>query len=215
MNSNNPKHNLIHFLNYYSKYYCRTFIECENLFELQKGHFALFNLLTLFENICKSKINDYEITFNNLNIKLEKEGFISEAELKFINDNEVGLRKIRNILAHANLSKYDLEINSEPITYPFTENETCLKIYNDVSEIICEILLKILSKEKENSINIDDKIGKLNYRIITRKPEELMVFKGLDLKEEFDELDESSKYRLLENSENALILAEIFKGLKL
>lgn len=215
MNSINPKDNLIHFLSYYSKYYCRTFIECENLFELHKGHFALFNLLTLFENICKSKINDYEITFNKLNIKLENEGFISENELKFINDDKVGLRKIRNILAHANLSKYDLEINLEPITYPFTENETCLKIYDDISGIICEILLKVLSNEKNNIINVDEQISKLNYRIITRTPEELMVFKGLNLKEEFDNLDESSKYRLLENSENVLILTEIFKGLKL
>ena len=130
------KNETIHLLNYYSRYYCRQYIACEELFENQKGHLALFNLLALFENIMKSTLNDFDDTFYNLNLRLKEKKLINELELKFLNDKKVGIRKIRNILAHANLSKYYLEIIGNKVTFPFTENETCLILYQHLSKLL-------------------------------------------------------------------------------
>ncbi|WP_143751749.1 hypothetical protein [Maribacter sp. 6B07] len=210
------KNETIHLLNYYSKYYCGQYIACEELFENQKGHLALFNLLALFENIMKSTLNDFEDTFYNLNLRLKEKNLINELELKFLNDKKVGIRKIRNILAHANLSKYDLEIIGNEITFPFTENETCLILYKHISTIISGIILKILepTMTMNYEINTNSQIKKLKFNFITRTPEELMKFKGIEINPEWEKLDEATKYRLVENSSDVNVLTEIFKGLK-
>ena len=211
------KSEAIHILNYYSKYYCRQLIECEELFHNEKGHFALFNLLALFENIIKSALNDFESNFYNLNVKLRDENLVNEVELDFLNDNKVGIRKIRNILAHANLSKYDLVIDENESTYPFTENETCLILYESLSIIISGIILKILKPSLilKYDVDLDILVKKMNFKIITRTPEELMNFKGIPMNKEWEKLDESIKYRLVENSPDINILSEILNGLKL
>jgi hypothetical protein len=210
------KNETIHILNYYSKYYCGQYIACEELFTNQKGHLALFNLLALFENIMKSTLNDFEDTFYNLNLRLKDKNLINELELKFLNDKKVGIRKIRNILAHANLSKYDLEIIGNEITFPFTENETCLILYKHISTIISGIILKILKPSviMNYEINTNSEIKKLKFNFITRTPEELMKFKGIEINAEWEKLDEATKYRLIENSPDVNVLTEIFKGLK-
>ena len=210
------KNETIHLLNYYSKYYCRQYIACEELFENQKGHLALFNLFALFENIMKSALNDFDDTFYNLNKRLKDKNLINELELNFLNDKKVGIRKIRNILAHANLSKYDLEIIGNKVTYPFTENETCLILYEHLSYIISGIILKILEPSMilNYNIDVDSEIKKLNFNFITRTPLELMKFKGIEINEEWEKLDEATKYRLIENSPDVNVLTEIFKGLK-
>lgn len=209
----------IHYLNYYSKYYCRQLIECENLFDCKKGHLALFNILALFENVMKSTLNDFDETFYNLNIRLKKENLINEIELDFLNDNKIGIRRLRNILAHANLSKYDLVIEGNEITFPFSENETCLILYERLSLIICGIILKLLNQSlisnSEINVDVDCEIKNLNFTFITRSPEELMNFKGINIDSEWIKLDEATKYRLVENSPDVNILSEIFKGLKL
>jgi hypothetical protein len=210
------KNETIHLLNYYSKYYCRQYIACEELFENQKGHLALFNLFALFENIMKSTLNDFDDTFYNLNLRLKDKNLINELELNFLNDKKVGIRKIRNILAHANLSKYDLEIIGDDLTFPFTENETCLILYQHLSIIISGIILKILepSMVLNYEINVNSQIEKLNFNFITRTPEELMKFKGIEIDDEWEKLDEATKYRLIENSPDVNVLTEIFRGLK-
>ena len=210
------KNKTIRLLNYYSKYYCRQYISCEELFENQKGHLALFNLLALFENIMKSTLNDFDDTFYNLNLRLKEKKLINELELKFLNDKKVGIRKIRNILAHANLSKYDLEIIGNKVTFPFTENETYLILYQHISSIISGIILKILepSMIMDYKINVNSQIENLKFNFITRTPEELMKFKGIEIDAGWEKLDEANKYRLIENSSDVNVLAEIFKGLK-
>ncbi len=217
MKTKNLKKETIHYLNYYSKYYCRQLIECENLFECKKGHIALFNILALFENVMKSSLNDFDETFYNLNIRLRKENFINELELEFLNNKEKGIRRLRNILAHANLSKYDLVIDGNEVTFPFSENETCLILYERMSNIICGIILKILNESLESNyeVDIDSEIKNLDFTFITRTPEELMSFKGVILDSEWEKLDESTKYRLVENSPDVNLLSEILKGLKL
>jgi len=210
------KSELFNLLAYYSKYYFRQFAECENLYNLEKGHLSLFYLLALLENIIKSSLNDFESTFFKLIKKLKDENLINETELIFLNDSEFGVRKIRNILAHANLSKYDLKLESEVKTYPFTENETCLIIYERLSDIICGIIIKIIKRDLdvELEIELDSLIEKLDYSFIIRTPEELMTFKGIPTSPIWNEMDESTKYRLVENSPDINILTELFRNLK-
>lgn len=210
------KSELFNLLAYYSKYYFGQFAECESLYNEEKGHISLFYLLTLFENIIKSSLNDFESTFFNLINKLKEENLITETELNFLNDLELGVRKIRNILAHANLSKYDLKLENELKTYPFTENQTCLIIYERLSDIISGIIIKIIKPglEIELEVELDSLIDKLDYSFITRTPEELMTFKGIPTSPIWDQMDESTKYRLVENSFDVNILTEFFRNLK-
>mgnify|MGYP006362048569 CR=1 FL=1 len=51
------------------------------------------------------------------------------------------------------LSKYDLKYDDEPATYPLTENETCLKFYDQISEILFSIILKIIDNEMNSIFN--------------------------------------------------------------
>ncbi|MCG9792126.1 hypothetical protein [Flavobacterium algicola] len=210
------KSELFHLLAYYSKYYFGQFTECESLYNQEKGHISLFYLLALLENIIKSSLNDFESTFFNLIKKLKIENLINETEQNFLNDSELGVRKIRNILAHANLSKYDLKLENELKTYPFTENETCLIIYERLSDIISGIIIKVIKPHLnvELEIELDGFIEKLDYTFITRTPEELMAFKAIPTSPIWDELDESTKYRLVEDSPDVNILTELFRNLK-
>lgn len=209
------KNELVFNLTSYSKYYCRLYIQCEDMFDERKGHFALLNLVALLENITKTVLNDFEDTYCNLNIKLKDKNLINNLEYEFLNNNKTGIRKIRNILAHANLSKYDLKIHNEKVTFPFTENETCLILYKSLSIIISGIILKLLKTSLilDCDINIDSEIKKLNFTIITRTIEELMQFKGIKSNVEWEKFDDSTKYRLLENALDANLLAAIFRSM--
>lgn len=203
-------------LAYYSKYYYSQFNECEANYIEGKGHTSLILLFLLFENIVKSVLNDFNSSFQKLNIKLKQEFLINDEELQFLNDEYISVRKIRNILAHANLSKYDLIIDNLTHTYPFTENETCLILYDKISIIISGIILKIIipSTTLQYEVNINHLITDLKINLITRTPEDLMGFKGIPLNSEWQKLDEAVKYRLVENSPDNNILKMIFKNLK-
>ncbi|MCA4783281.1 hypothetical protein IF125_13640 [Empedobacter stercoris] len=209
------KEEIVFHLTAYSKYYCRLYLQCEDMFEERKGHFALFNLFALLENITKTVLNDFDDTNYNLNVKLKEIGLINELEYEFLNNNKTGIRKIRNILAHANLSQYDLKLQDQKVTYPFTENETCLILYRDLSLIISGIILKLLktSLVMKYEINNDQLLKKLDFTIITRTIEELMEFKGMKSNSVWETYDDSTKYRLLENMLDVNLLATILKNM--
>ena len=40
--------------------------------------------------------------------KLKSENYINNVECEFLNNKDYGIRKIRNLLAHTNLSKYNI-----------------------------------------------------------------------------------------------------------
>lgn len=218
MNSETYKNELIHQLNYYSKYYCRQLIECESLFENGNGHISVFYLFSLLENVIKSTLNDFESTNYKLIQKLQENYIINQTESEFLNNSQNGIRKIRNIFAHANLSKFDLKFSNEVASYPFTENETCLLLYSKLSNIICGIILKIITPLLilDNELDLTHSIEKLDYQIIEHTSEELMKYKGMDTEniKGWNELNESSKYRLAENSSDVHILSGILGNLK-
>jgi len=186
------------------------------MFEERKGHSALFNLFALLENITKTVLNDFDEIYYKLNIKLKEQNLINDLEYEFLNNNVTGIRKIRNILAHANLSKYDLKFPNKKVTYPFTENETCLFLYDRFSIIIGGIIIKLLktSLVMKYDISVDREIKKLKFTIITRTIEELMEFKGMKSNEYWETLDDATKYRLLENMVDVNLLVAIFKSME-
>jgi len=209
------KEEMVFHLTAYSKYYCRLYLQCEDMFEERKGHFALFNLFALLENITKTVLNDFDDTNYNLNVKLKELGLINELEYEFLNNNKTGVRKIRNILAHANLSKYDLKLQNQKVTYPFTENGTCLILYKDFSIIISGIILKLLktSLVMKYEISNDQLLKRLDFTIVTRTIEELMEFKGMKSNSEWEKFDDATKYRLLENMLDVNLLTAILKSM--
>lgn len=215
LETNRIKEEMVFHLTAYSQYYCHLYLQCEDMFEERKGHFALFNLFALLENITKTVLNDFDDTNYNLNVKLKELGLINELEYEFLNNNKTGVRKIRNILAHANLSKYDLKLQNQKVTYPFTENETCLILYKDFSIIISGIILKLLktSLVMKYEISNDQLLKRLDFTIVTRTIEELMEFKGMKSNSEWEKFDDATKYRLLENMLDVNLLTAILKSM--
>ena len=70
LKKNNIKNELVYNLTSYSRYYCRLYFQCEDMYEERKGHFALFNLFALLENITKTVLNDFEEIKNNISCRI-------------------------------------------------------------------------------------------------------------------------------------------------
>lgn len=214
----NIKDSTLNILYFYSKFNFRLLADCEFLRTHNKGHSALFSIFLILENIIKSKLNDYESNLKPLIKKLLDLKIINQTEHNFLSNSQNGIRIIRNIFAHANLSKYDLIFEDDETTYPLSENENCILFYDFISEIIFFIILKIIHTDLENNIVLDPNfeeviLGKSKYEIIVRSPEELMRLKGIHIKDSFKNLPESVKYRLVENSSDIKILEVILKNL--
>lgn len=128
------KTSVIDYVWQYSRHYGNLLRSCEELSKEKdfNGHASLIYLFNILENIIKSQIKDYDINFIKAVNKLKAENYINELEYDFLNNKNYGIRKIRNLLAHANLSKYNIIflLEDEELLYPLTENETSIKFYD-------------------------------------------------------------------------------------
>lgn len=206
----------------YSKYHGNLLSYCESI---AKGNFgngfaSLIFLFNLTENILKDRVKDYDSAFYQVINKLKREGIITIKEASFLNNENNSIRRLRNLLAHSNLAKYNLvfiEAGRE-IYYPLVENETCLKVYDMVSEVLFNIMLKVVSIDFEQDFDIktDNKIAEIEINIKELTPEQLMRFKGFDdltSIPEWSSMNEVERYRLAENTGDVNVYTEIFKGL--
>ena len=102
------KQEVIGYIWQYSRYYGNLLIACEEIAKLEhfSGHARLIYLFNILENIVKSQIKNYELNFVQGIDRLKEKCYISEIVCDFLNNKEYGIRKIRNLLAHSNLSKY-------------------------------------------------------------------------------------------------------------
>jgi len=204
----------------YSWYYGNLLGYCTQIYENENGHASLIYLFNLVENAFKENLSDYDSNFYSIIDTSYNRGFINEIELNFLNDKTIGVRKIRNLLAHANLSKFNIVFLNEnkDLLFPLTENETCLKIYDLFSDILFNLILKIISKNFIIPICVDlnDKINSLSYEIKEFSAEDILKDKGIsvDYFIDWEKKSESEKYRIAENSQNVNVLTEIFKHLK-
>lgn len=217
------KGTVIDYIWQYSRYYGNLLISCEELSKERNlnGHASLIYLFNILENIIKSQIHDYDSSFMKVIDKLKSENYINDIEYEFLNNKDYGIRKIRNLLAHANLSKYNIIFLFEDteLLYPLTENETSMKFYDLTSEIIFNLMLKIISSNSiiPITINVDKTILDFKIKINEISAEQLLGYKGIDYNtlKGWSELPEIEKYRMAENASDVNHYVEIFKGLGL
>jgi len=147
----------------YSRYYGNQLVYLSEIEE--NGNASLIYLFNILENILKSSVSDYDSTFQNIVKKSHKDNLINQKEHDFLNNKVTGVRKIRNLLAHANLAKYNLKFAKDQSLYPIVENEACQKLYESISDIIFNIILKVASHNFtiEVNPNVDHLIQALNY----------------------------------------------------
>ncbi|QKF77199.1 hypothetical protein [Arcobacter defluvii] len=180
------KQEVIGYIWQYSRYYGNLLISCEEIIKVENfsGHDSLIYLFNILENIVKSQIKNYEQNFVKIIDELKERNYISEIEYNFLNNKEYGIRRIRNPLAHSNLSKYNIIFLFEDtkLLFPLTEDATCTKFYEYFSDILFNLMLKIISNNfiTPISINLDEDIKKLKIRIQEITPEELLSYKGID-----------------------------------
>lgn len=197
----------------FSRYHGNQLIFLENIKE-KNPIAALIYLTNILENILKNYKNDYDCKFIEAINYAHTQKILTDVESEFLNNSKIGIRKLRNIFAHANLSKFSFQLHNSSLLYPFTENDNCELFYDLISEvlfnIICKIALVHLTIKKE--IFLDDVIANLDYSIIIWTPEQILEDKGIDTKEliGWDKLSESDKYRYAENAQNVKVLSFIF-----
>lgn len=205
----------------YSRFYGNKLGECERYFEDGEGYVALILLFEVTENICKSIHGDYNRNFNSVIKQLKDTGKLTEKEAGFLSTNEYSVRKIRNLFAHENLMGINIveEENGKDIYYPLTEDESCRLLYDKISNLLFNILLKIVSNSfiVEINVNLEDYLDEFRTRIeilSARKMLELLGYSHEDIKIIEGDMNESTLRRLADNSTNVNVLAEIFKNLK-
>ncbi|MDY6487338.1 hypothetical protein SKM62_04565 [Acinetobacter faecalis] len=197
----------------YSKYYGNQLTFLEQL-KSENAVVALIYLTNLLENALLAYKDDYEYNFINVIKFAYKESLITEVEYNFLNDEQIGIRKLRNYFAHKNLSKYNFKFPDNDRLYPFTENDNCELFYDLISNyifnIICKVALTSLTISRD--IQQDDLIKKFQYSIVTFTPEDILIDKGIDptTLTGWNDLKESDKYRHAENASNIKVLSLIF-----
>lgn len=218
------KGQIIDYVWQYSKYHGNLLSYCESIPKegFGNGFVALIFLFNLTENIFKDRTKDYDATFHNVINKLRDENIITVKECRFLNNGRNGIRRLRNLLAHSNLAKYNLVFieDGKEILYPLVENETCLKVYDMVSEVLFNIMLKVVSVEFIDNVNIDirldSKIDEIKINIKELSPEDILRLKGFDdfsQIPEWSSMNEVNRYRLAENTGDVNHYSHIFKAL--
>ncbi|MFV3353178.1 hypothetical protein [Aeromonas veronii] len=188
----------------------------------ENGSASIVYLLNILETIHKAHVDDYESNFQSVVKKTFESGLLSQVEYEFLNNKVNGVRKLRNIFAHANLSQFSFTLDNSKIIYPLTENENCQLLYSKISDIIFNIIFNIILKisifplDTDISINTDSSIKALKYTIVTLTPDDILRDKGIDPETlpGWDKLTKTEQYRHAENASNVKVLANIFSALK-
>ncbi|CAH8199442.1 hypothetical protein [Vibrio aestuarianus] len=209
------KSQVIDYIWQYSRYYGNQLAFLEHVEE--NGSASLVYLFNLLENVLKAHIDDYEETFQNVVRKSYESGLLTKVEHDFLNNKKSGVRKLRNVLAHANLSKFNIRFGNEELLYPLTENDNCQLLYQKLSDIIFNIMLKVaaLNLTVDISVNVDSEIKALKLSIMESSPEDILIDKGIDpaTLDGWKDLKVSDQYRMAENAQNVKVLTHIFSGL--
>ncbi len=210
------KEYVIEYIWIYSRFYGNNLSDCESQYRVGNGYTALILLFATVENICKSIIGNYDENFINVVSNLKVGGIITEEEEKFLSKNEISLRKIRNMFAHCNLIQLNIVENG--IYYPLTEKDSCLFLYEKISDITYNILLNIISSRfnVELRISLDNILSQFEINIKELSSEEylsLIGFNSNDINRLKQINNDNDLLRLADNSSNIAIYEAIFKEL--
>lgn len=206
----NDKSTALDYLWIHSRFNAICLYQSEELYREGKGFSAVTVLFSSLENVAKSVANDYNSNLQTIFKKLFDAGVITEIEHEFLNVGDACIRKIRNLYAHANISSINL-INTEngnEVLWPLTEDETSLLIYEKISDIIYNLILKCVCSnfidEVKNKFSqpLDDIIMQCDLRFKLLSVKELLILKGYPSNYIPDDLDipEDAKYRMVDNA---------------
>ena len=207
----------------YSRFHHSCLVQCENLYREDKGFSSVMILFNCLENISKSVANDYDSSLYDVFHKLYKQSIITEREHEFLNIGDFCIRKIRNLYAHENIAAIHFlaDFEGKEILWPLTENETSLMIYSKISDIIFNLMVKMVSSAFIESVRekfktpLDAAIDGCNirYKILTSK--ELLLLKGYPEDYISGDLDipEDAKYRIIDNSPDVNVYSFILSGI--
>ena len=209
------KSQVIDYIWQYSRYYGNQLAFLEHVEE--NGSASLVYLFNILESVLKAHIDDYGENFQNVVKKSYESGLLTKVEHDFLNNKKSGVRKLRNVLAHANLSQFNIRFGNEKLLYPLTENDNCQLLYQKLSDIIFNIMLKVaaLNLILDIKVDIDSEIKALKLSLVEFSPEDILVDKGIDPStlNGWQDLKVNEQYRLAENAQNVKVLTHIFSGL--
>ncbi|NMC60536.1 MAG: hypothetical protein GYA51_14300 [Candidatus Methanofastidiosa archaeon] len=129
----------------YSKFYGKNLFSCEDFYCNDRGYIALILLFETIENVCKSIVEDYDLSFYKVVQKLGEMRLISEQEECFLSTDEFSVRKIRNLFAHADLSSIGFFENG--IYYSLVEEESCMILYRKVFTPSLNMMVNLIKKQ--------------------------------------------------------------------
>lgn len=212
----------------YSHFHHSCLVQCENLFREEKGFSCVMVLFNCLENIAKSVANDYDSALYDVFKKLHSQKIITTKEYEFLNEGAFCIRKIRNLYAHTNIAAINFlgRFEDRETLCPLTENETSLMLYDRISDIVFNLMIKMASSGFIDSVKekfqqpLDETIDQCNlrYKILTSK--ELLVLKGYPedyIPEDLD-MPEDARIRLVDNapdvSINCVLHARIVNEIK-
>jgi hypothetical protein len=121
----------------YSKYYSEMIATSVRLNNIGESYAALLVLFNTMELLFKS-IRGTDSTRLVDDIEwLKTNGYISSEEYTFLNDEDGGIRVLRNKMTHKDCYEYCIDINDK--AYPFADKET----WDFVFELVFPSLLAI------------------------------------------------------------------------
>ncbi len=207
----------------YSRFSAFCLYQSEELFRLGKGFGAITVLFNCLENVCKSVINDYNSNTFVIYQNLLDKGLITSIEHDFLNKGDNCIRKIRNYYAHKNITAiyYIHTENEQEFLCPLTEDETSLLFYEKTSDIIYNIIFKIICSSFIDEVkdrfqfSLEDVILECNIKIKFLSVKEMLTLKGYPDDYISDDLDipEDAKYRIIDNSPDMNAYSFILSGI--
>ena len=218
------KQTVLDYLWVYSHFNATCLYQSEELYRLEKGFAAITVLFNCLENVSKSITNDYNSNLQQVFEKIFDNGIITAVEHDFLNTGDHCIRKIRNLYAHANIAAINLVNveNGKEILCPLAEDDTSLLLYDKISDIIYNLILKMISSmlidelKSRFSFSLDDHIlaCDIHFKILSAK--ELLILKGYPEDYISDDLNipEDSKYRMVDNSPDVNIYEFILSQLR-
>lgn len=204
----------------YSRFHHSCLVQCENLYREDKGFSSVMILFNCLENISKSVANDYDSSLYDIFLKLYKQNIITEREYEFLNIGDFCIRKIRNLYAHENIAAIHFlaDFKGKEILWPLTENETSLMIYSKISDIVFNLMVKMVSSTFIGSVRekfvtpLDEAIDECNIRYKILMSKELLLLKGYpeDYIPEDIDMPEDMRIRMVDNSPDLNINMHIY-----
>jgi len=206
----NDKTTVLDYLWIHSRFNAICLHQSSVLYREGKGFAAVTVLFSCLESVAKSVANDYDSSLKKVFKKLFDDGILTEIEHNFLNDSNHCIREIRNLYAHANISTINLVSveDGKEILCPLTEDETSLLLYQKISDIVYNLILKCISSNFVDEVKVrfsqplDDAILQCDLRIKILSVPELLVLKGYPSDYISNDIDipEDAKYRIVDNA---------------